>query len=250
MFNKFNKDRIITGMLLIFLVVIIALIDNFFFTWLFLGIVFMFGFYEAMKLFNVKENSPYLFALVLWIFSYFYPNPDDLIFIALIVFTSVMVFKQNVNFKLISTLIYPAGSFLFLLALYKDFGIEALIWLVIVVASTDIGAYFTGKSIGKRKFCKVSPNKTWEGVIGGVLIASILGTIYGVASISVPLSFCISFFVSVASIFGDLFESYLKREAGVKDSGNILPGHGGILDRMDGYMFAAVIMVVLLRGFA
>ena len=244
------KDRIITAVVLVFIAGLVALVDSFFLTWLFLGVVFMFAFYEAMKLFDINENNLYFFALCLWIVSYFYPNPDDLIFIVLIIFASVMAYKGDIDFKRTYVFIYPASSFLFLLALYKGFGIESLIWLVLVVALSDIGAYFVGKSIGKNKFCSISPNKTMEGVIGGVAIATVLGSIYGTLFVSIWLSIIISFVVAISSIFGDLFESFLKRTAGVKDSGNILPGHGGVLDRVDGYMFGGILMVVLLRGLA
>ena len=122
-----------------------------------------------------------------------------------------------------------------------------LLWLLVIVASTDIGAYFVGKSIGKTKFCETSPNKTIEGVIGGVVFAVLLGTLFSTNGISFVNALIISAIVSIASIFGDLFESYLKREAGVKDSGTILPGHGGVLDRTDGYLFGAIVMLVLLR---
>lgn len=203
--QNINKERIITGLGLIFVVIIIAWIDNFFLTWLFLGVVFMFAFYEAMRLFGVRENALYFYAAALWIVSYFYPNPDDLIFIALIVFASVMVYRSKVDFRLTYAFIYPASSFLFLLALYKDFSIEALVWLVIIVAGTDIGAYFTGKAIGKTKFCAASPNKTWEGVIGGVAAAGILGSFYGTQFVTPFLSVVISLLVSFSSIFGDLF---------------------------------------------
>ena len=110
-----------------------------------------------------------------------------------------------------------------------------------------LGAYFVGKSIGKTKFCETSPNKTIEGVIGGVIFAVLLGTLFSTNGISFVNALIISAIVSIVSIFGDLFESYLKREAGVKDSGTILPGHGGVLDRTDGYLFGAIVMLVLLR---
>ncbi len=245
-----DKDRILTAIVLLGTVFIVAFIDTLFLTWLFLGIIFMFAFYEAMRLFKIEDNSLYFYALILWLISYFYPNPDDLIFLILIIFASVMAYHGKAHFKKIYAFIYPTSSFLFLLALYKDFGIESLIWLVLVVALTDTGAYFTGKTIGKTKFCSTSPNKTIEGVIGGVLIATILGSIYGTTFVSIWLSIFISFIVALSSVFGDLFESFLKRLAGVKDSGNILPGHGGVLDRVDGYMFGAILMAVLLRGFA
>jgi len=248
--QNIDKERFVTGIGLILVVALIGWIDSSILTWLFLGIAFMFSIYEAMKLFDVDDNTLYVYALALWAISFFYINPDDLLFLALIAYTSWMVYKSEVDFKKVYIFLYPTASFLFLLALYKGFGMEALIWLVIVVALTDTAAYFTGRAIGKTQFCPVSPKKTWEGVIGGVVIATIAGGFYGVLFVSPILAVFISLIVSFASIFGDLFESYLKRHAGVKDSGNLLPGHGGVLDRTDGYLFGGILMVILLRGLA
>ena len=122
-----------------------------------------------------------------------------------------------------------------------------LLWLLVIVASTDIGAYFVGRTFGKTKFCETSPNKTIEGVIGGVVFAVVLGSLSSINEINFIGAVLVSIIVSFASVFGDLFESYLKREAGVKDSGSILPGHGGVLDRTDGYLFGAIAMLVVLR---
>jgi phosphatidate cytidylyltransferase len=133
------------------------------------------------------------------------------------------------------------------LSLYSEYGTDTLLWLLVVVASTDIGAYFVGKSFGKTKFCETSPNKTIEGLIGGLFFAVVLGPLFVTNGISFVNALIISGVVSLASVFGDLFESYLKREADVKDSGTILPGHGGMLDRTDGYLFGAIVMLVLLR---
>ena len=134
------------------------------------------------------------------------------------------------------------------MTMYEEYGVMALLWLLAVVALTDVGAYAVGKSIGKTPFCETSPNKTMEGVAGGIAVATLGGMFFGLSIVDLSVAFFISFFVSVASIFGDLFESSLKRAAGVKDSGDILPGHGGVLDRIDGYLFGAVVMLVLLRG--
>lgn len=246
----FDKDRIVTGVLLIGVVAVVAFVDNLFLTWLVLGVLFWFSFKEAMELYGIKDRSLNFYAAALWLMALIYPNPDDLIFVALIVYISDMVYNNKPQFKKIQPFAYPASSFLFLFALYVGFGMEALIWLVIVVALTDTAAYFVGRAIGKRQFCQVSPKKSWEGVIGGVVVATLFGAWYGNGFVSFSLALFISFVVSVSSIFGDLFESYLKRSAGVKDSGNILPGHGGVLDRVDGYMFASILMVVLLRGLA
>jgi phosphatidate cytidylyltransferase len=87
-----------------------------------------------------------------------------------------------------------------------------------------------------------------EGVTGGIAVATIAGMFTGLFIVDLGVAFLVSFAVSVTSIFGDLFESSLKRAADVKDSGDILPGHGGMLDRIDGYLFAGIAMLVLLRG--
>jgi phosphatidate cytidylyltransferase len=215
-----------------------------------LGVAFIFSFYEAMKLFGIKDNSLYAYALALWLLASIYPNPDDLIFVVIIIQISWMIYHVKPDFKKIQPFAYPAAPFLFLLSLYTGFGMETLIWLVLIVALTDTAAYFVGKAIGKTPFCEISPKKTWEGVAGGVIIATIVGTWYGSRFVTPTLAFFISLIVSFVSIFGDLFESYLKRTAGVKDSGAVLPGHGGVLDRVDGYMFAGIMMVILLRGLA
>ena len=250
MFKSLDKERITTGVALVAVIMVVAWVDSFLLTWLFLGVAFLFSFYEAMKLFGVEDNSLYFYALALWLLAAIYPNPDDLVFVVLIVFISLMIYRGNPDFKKIQPFAYPAAPFLFLLSLYTGFGMETLIWLVLVVALTDTGAYFVGRSCGKSQFCEVSPKKTWEGVAGGVILATIAGSWYGVSFVAVPLALLISLVVAFTSIFGDLFESYLKRNAGVKDSGAVLPGHGGVLDRVDGYMFAGIMMVILLRGLA
>jgi len=243
-----NKQRFLTGIILIAVVAAIGLINNFFVIWLFFGIVYIFSFYEAMRLFNIDNNQMYAYAVGLWLLALIYPNPDDLFFLIAVIFASLLAYTREFDKKLFLPFLYPTASFLFLLTLYNDFGIDSLIWLLVVVALTDIGAFFVGKIAGKRQFCPTSPNKTIEGVAGGIIIATFAGFFTGSMLVDWPQALLISFGVSVASIFGDLFESYLKREAGVKDSGNILPGHGGMLDRVDGYLFSGIVMVLLLRG--
>lgn len=245
-----QKQRVLTGIFMLVFAIVFAIIDNLLLTWIVFGVAYMFAFYEAMKLFGVKDNKLFVYAALMWIGAYFYPNPDDLIYVILIIFLAIMAHKKEVNFKLLAPFFYPSISMLFLFSLYKGFGMGVLVWLIIIVALTDTGAYFIGKSIGKTPFSPTSPNKTWEGCVGGMLLATIAGTFVGIVYVNFYLSLLIAFLVSAATIWGDLFESYLKREAEVKDSGNLFPGHGGMLDRLDGYLFASVIMVILLRGLA
>jgi phosphatidate cytidylyltransferase len=126
-------------------------------------------------------------------------------------------------------------------------GFIILLWI------SDIGAYVTGKNLGRTKlFERVSPNKTWEGSVGALVFA--LATGFGISYLFDDVGrndwMIISVIVLVFSTFGDLFESLLKRNLGIKDSGSLLPGHGGILDRFDGLFLAvpAVYFYLLLTN--
>ncbi len=242
-----SSTRIKTGIALIIAMLILGYIDSYFLFWLVFGIMLMISVSESKKLYGLKSDSIYIYTGLLWFAAYFYPMPVDLIFIVAIGYASRLAYKKTLNQKLFLPLLYPTASFLFLLTLYSEFGVMALLWLLVIVASTDIGAYFVGKTFGKTKFCETSPNKTIEGVIGGVAFAVVLGTVFAISEVNIIGAIVISSIVSFSSVFGDLFESYLKREADVKDSGSILPGHGGVLDRTDGYLFGAIVMLVLLR---
>jgi phosphatidate cytidylyltransferase len=123
-------------------------------------------------------------------------------------------------------------------------GLMATVFLLVCVWATDIVAFFAGRAIGGPKLApSISPNKTWAGAIGGVTGATLIAG--GVAATWLPGGPVAGFFVGAAvlaalSVLGDLLESHLKRRAGVKDSGNILPGHGGVMDRLDGLVPVAV----------
>lgn len=242
-----SSTRIKTGIVLILVMLILGYIDSYFLFWLVFGIMLMISISESKKLYSLKSDSIYVYTALLWFAAFFYPMPIDLIFIVAIGYASQLAYKRTLNQKLFLPLLYPTASFLFLLTLYSEYGVMTLLWLLVIVASTDIGAYFVGRTFGKTKFCETSPNKTVEGVIGGIAFAVVLGTLSSINEISIIGAIIVSAIVSFASVFGDLFESYLKREAGLKDSGSILPGHGGILDRTDGYLFGAIAMLVILR---
>lgn len=129
------------------------------------------------------------------------------------------------------------------------YGIWLIIYMVAVVAAADIGAYFAGRAFGKRKLApRVSPGKSWAGFFGGLasalLLAAVVGSFQPWAAMSIPTLAAISALAALASVLGDLLESMLKRHRGVKDSGTALPGHGGVLDRLDSLTAAAPIFAL------
>ncbi|SDS13551.1 phosphatidate cytidylyltransferase [Bradyrhizobium canariense] len=131
-------------------------------------------------------------------------------------------------------------------------GFSALILILLVVWATDIGGYFAGRRIGGPKLWpRVSPNKTWAGAVGGFAASIVVAAGFAACGLgrTGPL-LLLGAVLSIASQLGDLFESAVKRRFGVKDSSHIIPGHGGVLDRLDGFVAAVVLAAIfgLLRG--
>jgi len=121
--------------------------------------------------------------------------------------------------------------------------------LFILVWINDVSAYLFGSRIGKNQLApRISPGKTWEGFIGGVVLTSIAGWgVFRFTSLYTPAFWLITgVLISLAATAGDLFESKVKREAGVKDSGNVIPGHGGLLDRFDSLLFSAPVFYMVI----
>jgi len=130
------------------------------------------------------------------------------------------------------------------------YGLAAILWLFAVVWGTDVMAYFGGRRIGGPKLWpSVSPGKTWSGAIVGAVAGALLGSL--VAAVAAPGGArflpmtMLGFVVSVFSQLGDLFESAMKRRAGVKDSSRLIPGHGGLMDRLDGFIVATAVAAIL-----
>jgi phosphatidate cytidylyltransferase len=142
-----------------------------------------------------------------------------------------------------------------LLIRHQAGGLVFAFWTLAMVSACDIGAYFAGRAIGGAKLAPIiSPNKTWAGLVGGVAVAALFGA---VMHLFAGLPWRLTLATPVLALFaqsGDLFESWLKRQAGVKDSGSLLPGHGGLLDRLDGLVPVApiaafLVMLPEIRGF-
>ncbi len=161
-------------------------------------------------------------------------------------------------------IVLVVGGTLFHASLLREFdsvtgdsGRSWIFFLLGVTFATDTAAYFVGRAVGSRPLApNVSPNKTWEGAIGGFLGAVVCGVLLNTAlglDADMRVAAIGSAILGVCGQLGDLFESKLKRMAGVKDSGTLFPGHGGVLDRMDSLMWNVVVlyyMVALLGGYA
>ena len=185
-FLNAGKERYLTAAVLIAVVGVILLINNPILTWLFLGLVYLIGFHEANKLYQISSTFSYFVAIAIWVFAYFYPDPEDIVFLLLLIYASRAAFNNAVGrtdgedgniMKSTMPILYPTLPMLFMYALYKDYGIATLLWLIVIVAICDTGAYFTGRAIGRIPFSPASPKKTFEGVVGGVIIATIVETL-------------------------------------------------------------------------
>ncbi|MCW3167577.1 phosphatidate cytidylyltransferase [Chryseobacterium sp. 09-1422] len=197
----------------------------------------------------------YLFSKRFFYHDFYYDfRLSEILAIALIVIAVVTLFKFTSELyfdsgKLIFTVIYVALPFSFALGLPKyssydsNFSLE-VIFLFILIWSSDTFAYLVGKSIGKHKMApKISPKKTWEGYAGGVVLTLVLS--YFVEMYQPQLRgnwMIVGFLIAAFAPLGDLVESQLKRTFGVKDSGNIIPGHGGVLDRLDSFLICVPVV--------
>ena len=159
--------------------------------------------------------------------------------------------------RLIGLLLFVPGWLGFIDLREQGNYIFHLLLLPALVSAADIGAYFSGRAFGRHKLApQVSPNKTWEGVFGGMLACALLIVVVGwlgirqvtsLAPVQWMLLVGAALVIAVFSVIGDLFESMVKRFRNVKDSGNLLPGHGGVLDRIDGLTAAAPLYALLLN---
>ncbi|MEY3003961.1 MAG: phosphatidate cytidylyltransferase [Pseudomonadota bacterium] len=170
--------------------------------------------------------------------------------LAVAVGASALLERNRRLFVVMIAMILLAG---FGLILHRDsFGLVWMLWLVLVVAATDILGYFAGRLIGGPKFWpRISPKKTWSGTVAGWIGAGAVGWAFMAQTGVGAELIAISVALSLASQLGDIAESALKRHVGVKDSSRLLPGHGGVYDRFDGLLGAAVLLVIVesLTGF-
>jgi len=184
---------------------------------------------------------------ILVLFFFYYPNYILLILI-LIFFTFYLSFFLKFDFEKLLGLIYCSTPFFILtnLRIDDDYN-EYLFYIFFFVILTDVFSYFCGKIIqGKKIFPSISAGKTFSGTIGGILVPCILSILMFINMADLYLIIFTSIFFSIVVQFGDLLESYFKRLCDVKDSSNLIPGHGGVLDRFDG-LFLLVMVIFILK---
>ena len=173
------------------------------------------------------------------------------LFIPVVLYHNEKVYNVEDAFYLVGGVFF-LGFSMSLFNMYRNIGLDLIIFLFLITIITDSYAYFTGRLIGKNKLLEViSPNKTWEGTIGGSLVGSFVCTTYYTTIINPQVSILVVAFVvlflSLIGQFGDLFFSAIKRKYKVKDFSNIMPGHGGVLDRLDSIIFVMLAFTFFLN---
>lgn len=268
--------RTITGTLFVALLVFCILFNQLTFSVLFLFVSLM-GLREFHGLTNEHYHvqvSPFAAGIcggLFFVLNYFSGSCAGVLqeyeilsiyFLSVVVVLAIELFRKKENpihdwaFFILGQ-VYIAVPFAMLnyIAFVPSFGCYN--WLIVlaffvVIWVYDTGAFLVGMSIGKHKmFPRVSPKKSWEGLFGGIFFALVSGFVFSYFDDTMTLFQWLgfAFAIAVSATFGDLSESLLKRNIGVKDSGNILPGHGGILDRFDSVLFASVVAVAYLSLF-
>ncbi len=247
------KQRVITGAILIIAVLLgVTLLPNTFFSIVALIAFVSLGGWEWARMVGCDDDkSRGIFVTILLLVSII-PilwHDSRWIFIAVgviawgVALVLLATYEQGMSLYKNNKWILRIAAFLVLIPAWSALVIlhqqrpALVLYLIFLVAIADSGAYFTGKAMGKNKLApELSPGKTREGMLGG-LVGAVIWSVLGAWYLGISDWFYFIFLslaVAILSVAGDLFESLIKREAGKKDSGNILPGHGGILDRVDG----------------
>ena len=260
------KQRVISAIVAIIIVVPIVLYGGIPF-YLGASVLGLIGFYEMLKARKIERDIPNIMKIVC-MFAFIiimmdnwgnkvlvFTSNDKLILSILLTVIPIVFFNKKKSYD-INDALFMLGTIMFLgisfnhLVNIRVGSLYNFIYLVLITTMTDTFAYFTGRLIGKHKMCpSVSPNKTWEGFVGGLVFGTIISVVFYVCVFdftgSVFLLVLVSILLSVVGQLGDLVFSSIKRHYKIKDYGNIMPGHGGVLDRLDSLLFVILVFTYL-----
>jgi phosphatidate cytidylyltransferase len=235
----------------------------------------LFEFYSLTKKLELKADASiaYLGAALFFV-AFLFDAPataPDLLLLTLAIFLIIVLITQTFRFQKdfskmltgvgvtvfgVLYVVFLGGFIVAMRVGFENSGVphlstKLLGFFFLVLMGADTGAYFVGKNFGKRKLApNISPGKTWEGVAGGLVLSSIFALAASLTffpELSYKISIPLAIVMSVVGLFGDLAESAIKRGAGAKDAASILPGHGGLLDRLDSLLFNAPILYYFAR---
>ncbi len=263
------KTRIISAIVMCLIVIPVIFIGGLAFK-IFGTVLAIASMYEIIKARGSTSKIPLFIRLVSYIliaiFVYFgtdlYSAKYELMYKLLIVvflvyFIPVVIINDTEKYSVTDSL-YVLGATIFLgvafnsFILINDNGVSYIIYLLLITVITDTFAYFTGYFIGKRKLCeKISPKKTIEGAVGGSFVGTIIPSLFYLYVINndanVLIVILVTLLLSVIGQIGDLFFSSIKRHYNIKDFSNLIPGHGGILDRLDSIIFVVITYILFMN---
>ena len=263
------KIRIISAVVALIIVIPLLIVGGFpFYTGV--GIIGVIGFNEMLMLIDKEKKLPnfvkYIAMICFITFVIFNVKGTDfnisyqlllvsplVILLPLLVYGDNKKYNSNDAFHLLGIILFLGISFHYLIIL-RNISIHTLLYLLFITIMTDTFAHFFGVNVGKNKLCPtISPNKTIEGMVGGTFFGTFIGMVYYLTfvntSANVLVVILITLFLSLVAQFGDLVFSMIKRKYDVKDYGNIMPGHGGVIDRLDSIIFAMLAFSYLVSLF-